>query len=110
MTYQADTIKEGSTVKNLTIENLALKDPNGSDLSKPLSAGNNIQGGSIDFHNEKQKNISFYKPFTKKPFVDLTLEDPLAAPPYRINVTMIGFTIKTSTKFTGTIEWKAIEL
>ena len=79
--------------------------------NKPLIiSGHNIQGGDAVFNKEKTKNIVFSKPFTTKPYIDLTLEDTISSPAYHINVSKNGFTIKTGVNYTGTIEWKAIQI
>ena len=75
-----------------------------------IVSGYNMQGGSVIFNKEKTKNILFDKAFLTVPFVDITLENAISSPPYRINVTKTGFTLKTSVNYTGIIEWKATAL
>lgn len=68
-----------------------------------------IQSGTISFLNEKTKNVVFQPSFSDIPSVDLTLGDETLTPPYRINVTKNGFTIKFKISYTGEVEWKAID-
>src|SRR3990167_3041888 len=69
------------------------------------------QSGIIQFINESQKNILFTPNyFTKAPEVPLTLLDVDLTPPVRINVSKDGMTVKTKTRFTGSIGFIATEL
>ena len=68
-----------------------------------------IQTGTTEFNNERTKNILFKCPFTKIPAVTLTLDNEDNSPPYKINVLLTGFTIKTKSNYTGSITWQATE-
>ena len=75
-----------------------------------IGSGVNSKKGTVLFNGETSKNISFSNPFSSIPAVDISLLGDSSAIPYRINTTNSGFTIKLKIKYTGTIEWKAIEL
>ena len=74
-----------------------------------LAIGENVQSGNVVFGNEKTKNVLFNVSFENKPSIDLTLEAISQAPPFKINITNIGFTIKFPIPYNGIVEWKAIK-
>ena len=73
--------------------------------------GLKIQQGTENFVSEKTKNILFpTNYFSQAPKIDLTFGDNAQQPPYRVNVTPNGFTIKTVINYSGAIDWKAIQI
>ena len=77
---------------------------------KLLEKGRNIIGGSVFFSNEKSKDILFGITFSTIPKIDITLNTEETNPPYKINVTTVGMTIKIKTNITGYVDWKATEI
>ena len=79
-------------------------------MPKHLAIGQNIISGNVSFDNQKTKNILFDVPLLSTPQITLTLDSSTQAPPYRINASKNGFTIKFPINYEGNIYWMAIQL
>lgn len=89
-------IREGYTLKSI--------------LPSIIKRIKNVDSGSIIFNSVNTKNILFTSTFSTIPDVNLTMDGLIISPPYKINVTKNGFTVKLQTKYTGTITWTAIQI
>ena len=70
---------------------------------------NSIQRGTISFRNSKTAVVQFEKPFTRKPSISLTLCDESRSVQYKQNVTKNKFTVRFKSRFTGDVDWMAME-
>jgi len=78
-------------------------------MPKHYAINANIMSGTVVFNNSKTAVIQYGTTFPKKPIVQLTLDHKSAVPPYKSQVKKNKVTIKFKTKFTGSVEWTAIE-
>ena len=106
--FQSVNQSLSATEEVLTIHKENTENPH---ITTKEQTGIRSQSGIIQFNNESQKNILFSPNyFTKAPEVPLTLLDVDLTPPVRINVSKDGMTVKTKTRFTGSIGFIATEL
>ena len=106
--FQSVNQSLSATEEVLTIHKENTENPH---ITTKEQTGIRSQSGIIQFNNESHKNILFSPNyFTKAPEVPLTLLDVDLTPPVRINVSKDGMTVKTKTRFTGSIGFIATEL
>lgn len=74
-----------------------------------LTVGINSQSGEVVFDNSKSVRVDFVRNFKNTPAISITLDDPSNSPPYRYYPGITGFTIRFSNKFTGIVQWQAME-
>jgi len=72
--------------------------------------GVNIVHGDVVFNASKTASVTFGMTFPTTPSISLTLDtEGSVAPPYKINASTTGFTIKFQTIFTGVVTWQALK-
>lgn len=69
----------------------------------------NVQSGTIHLNNSKNAKVDFLWKFKKIPRVVLTLGDNSVSVPWRTVITKEKFRLRLKVKFTGDIDWIAIE-
>ena len=74
-----------------------------------LVVGSNCINKTATFVNQKVIVVPFGVTFTKKPQVQLSMNDSSAAPAYKSVTTFTDVTIKTQTNWTGTIDVQITE-
>lgn len=78
-------------------------------MPRHIAVGKNMLSGTATFNNVKTVLIDLGTAFTKKPIVNLTLENNNQAPAYKVVISNNKFEIRFTSKFTGEVEWSAIE-
>jgi len=78
-------------------------------MSKHYAIGENIQHKTVTFNNSKVASVTFDKPFTLTPNIQVTLNDSGSAPVYKTEVTITDCKIRFLNKWTGTVDLLIIE-
>lgn len=79
-------------------------------MPKHFAVGENIQAGTVMFNNTKTMVVNFSQSFRRRPHVNLTLADVNTAPAYKQVVNKNRLIIRFKQKFTGEVDWQAMEM
>jgi len=79
------------------------------DKIRHFAIGQNVQHKTAVFNNTKVVKVTFDKPFTVKPSVQVTMNDSGNAPAYKTNVKKDSCKVRLKNKWTGEIEVTAME-
>ena len=73
-------------------------------ILKHYAAGSNVQHYTVQFDNTKTATLTFDSAFSKKPMIQLTMNDSGNVPVYKTNVTTSSVKIRFKTKWTGEVD------
>lgn len=78
-------------------------------MPKFYAMGVNVQHYTVNFDNTKTVTLTFDSAFTKKPLVQLTMNDSGTMPVYKTNVSTANVKIKFKTPWTGEVDVTVLE-
>lgn len=73
-------------------------------MPKHYALGQNVQHMTANFRNTKMVEITFDNAFTRKPMVQLTMNDSGNMPAYKTHVTTTGAKIRFQNSWTGEVD------
>lgn len=89
---------------------MAITQENKAGYENTLESGKTAQGGTVDFINQKTKNVTFPIAFNSVPNIKIDLDAESNSIPYVVLVTLTGFQIKFRVNYTGNVIWSAIKV